>query len=401
MLALLKFKSFLIIFAMLLISLSLPFEVQSVSEPSSRSARFNGGNQQRMTIPITNSSINIGAGNFTIEFWMKPILVTASAGCSNGIDVFTNGGLLIDRDQWGSGNNGDFGISIMSDRRLAFSIHNGSTGTSVCSTPLSLNTWYYIAAVKAGNTIAIYVNGILSQSRTFTGNTDLSYNFSHSYDPACPNPCQDATFVIGAEKHSVGYNYNGLLDELRISNNARTITPQNATFSVDSSTVALYRFEGNGNSATGNFGGITSSISYLTDVPFIAPSQSPSLSPTNSPIQQPPQTIAPTQSASPRPNQPTTPFPSQAMNPVSTPSPTSTNESLLLIATQDITTTPSPPNTEDNRAETEGISEIQERKNPASRRLNLVIVILSVSMLFVALLLVTRYVYLRQKKIVK
>jgi hypothetical protein len=297
------------------------------AQSSNTSARFGGGNEQRITINLSNSAINIGASNFTIEFWVKIAGVSAGAACSGGNDVFTNGGLIIDRDIWGPGNFGDFGISVMSDRRLAFSINNGSTGVTACSAQLALNTWYYIAAVKSGNSISIHVNGTLSQTRNWSGNSNLSYNFSHTFDPACPNPCQDPTFVIGAEKHRVGYNFNGFLDELRISNIARTISPVNSPFSEDGNTVALYRFEGNSASATGNFNGVASGISYPADVPFTAqqtpaPAQPPA---TQAPTQAPPQSTAqPTSTQTPAPAQPpATQAPTQAP-PQSTAQPTST-----------------------------------------------------------------------------
>jgi hypothetical protein len=323
------FKIIFVLFFTIAFSLS-GFGGNVNAQSSNTSARFGGGNEQRITINLSNSAINIGAGNFTIEFWVKIAGVSAGAACSGGNDVFTNGGLIIDRDIWGPGNFGDFGISVMSDRRLAFSINNGSTGVTACSAQLALNTWYYIAAVKSGNSISIHVNGTLSQTKNWSGNSNLSYNFSHTFDPACPNPCQDPTFVIGAEKHRVGYNFNGFLDELRISNIARSISPVNSPFSVDGNTVALYRFEGNSASATGNFNGVASGISYPADVPFTVqqtptPTQPPATQ-TPTPTQ-PPATQAPTQAPPQSTAQPTsTQTPAQQMGSTTTPTTQPTND---------------------------------------------------------------------------
>jgi Concanavalin A-like lectin/glucanases superfamily len=327
---------FIFIFILLLGFYVIPVNPAN-AQTSNNSVRFSGGSKIR--IPVTSSAINIGAGNFTLEFWLKISGVSAGSTCNNGADNFTEGGLVIDRDIWGPGDFGDFGISVMSDRRLAFSVHNGAGGVTACSTALALNTWYYIAAVKSGNNISIYVNGALSQSRTFSGSSNLSYNIGRGFDSACPNPCQDPYLVLGAEKHAVGYNFNGLMDELRISNSARAISGvPTAPFPIDGNTVAMYRFEGNATDSDAGFNGTNFGATYSTDTPSFTvatanptanptsvittnPTKNPTANPTNKPTTTTattsPSTTTPTVSGSntPAPSDFLTPSPTNEIDP--------------------------------------------------------------------------------------
>jgi hypothetical protein len=104
---------------------------------SGYSLRFSGtgsGDIDRVKIPITgaNNPVNIGAGDFTIEFWMKAQPGdNGSAACQSGGDAWIYGNTIIDRDIFGSGDYGDYGISLYGGR-IAFGVHNGSTGATLC-----------------------------------------------------------------------------------------------------------------------------------------------------------------------------------------------------------------------------------------------------------------------------
>jgi hypothetical protein len=336
------YSVFLTSFVMLIYFVAAQFVTNASS--SNYSIRFNGTNSSYVSIPLAgNPSLNVGAGDFTIEWWMKPVSVSASASsCSNGVDVFTQGHIIFDRDVFGPGDYGDFGISLMADRRLAFSAHNGTTGVTSCSSVLNLNQWYYIAAVRSGNQIRIYVNGTLDDTRTISGNLSYRTGRSTSYSA-------DPYIVLGAEKHTAigsqtftAYHYNGYLDELRISNVARTISGTPTTpFVVDSNTVALFRFEDNVNSELGSIPGLTSSsITYSNDVPLFnpTPSDTPTPTPSDTPTPTPSDTPTPTPSDTPTPTPSDTPTPTPSDTPTPTPSDTPT-------PTPSDTPTPTPSDT--------------------------------------------------------
>jgi len=69
-------------------------------------------------------------GDFTIEFWMK---TTASGGtCTPGAsgDGWITGRTIIDRDVYGGGDHGDYGIALASGR-ICFGVAQGSSGRTI------------------------------------------------------------------------------------------------------------------------------------------------------------------------------------------------------------------------------------------------------------------------------
>ncbi len=298
-----------------------------ISASSNYSVYFNGTTGSSIAFSVlSNSSTNIGNGGFTIEFWIKPdTSFSAGANCYNGPDLFTNGAIIFDRDIYGPGDYGDFGISLMSDNRIAFSIHNGSTGVTVCSNPITLGQWNYVAAVKNGNTVSIHVGiggSLYSQSNSFPGNSNLSYNTSRSTSYTA-----DPLISLGAEKHTTwgsesftAYHYKGLMDELRISNVARSITSiPTTTFSIDANTVAMFRFENNISSDVSISGIQQKGISFSNDTPNFGSS-----TPTNTPTNTPSPTPTSTPTNTPTPTDTPTPTPSPTQTPSNTPTPTDT-----------------------------------------------------------------------------
>ena len=57
--------------------------------------------------------VDVGAGDFTVEWWMKANLAENTSGsCSEGKDNWIFGNILLDRDIWGAGDWGDWGVSV-------------------------------------------------------------------------------------------------------------------------------------------------------------------------------------------------------------------------------------------------------------------------------------------------
>src|SRR5262245_16742349 len=75
---------------------------------------------------------DIGATDFTIEFWMKASAAENTSGpCTEGSDFWINGNILMDRDVFGSGDYGDFGVSLYGGR-IAFGVATQSGADTVC-----------------------------------------------------------------------------------------------------------------------------------------------------------------------------------------------------------------------------------------------------------------------------
>jgi hypothetical protein len=240
---------------------------------STYSLRFYGtgtGDIDRVKIPMSNTAglslpVNIGATDFTIEFWLRFQAGQNTSGpCQEGGDNWINGNIIFDRDIFGGGDYGDFGISLYGGR-IAFGVHNGSSGYTICgNTALAANTWYHIAVVRlTSGQMRIFVNGNLD--RQYNGPAgNVSYRVGRGITD---NQWYNEPFlVIGAEKHDYDPNtylsFRGWVDEVRISNVARyasNFTPPSAPFTPDANTVGLYHFdEGSGTTvldASGAAGG--------------------------------------------------------------------------------------------------------------------------------------------------
>ncbi|MFQ3683719.1 LamG-like jellyroll fold domain-containing protein [Roseiflexus sp.] len=222
-------------------------------------------------------------GDVTIEFWMK---TTAAGGsCSPGASGagWITGRTIIDRDVYGNGDYGDYGISLAAGR-ICFGVERGSSGRTIYgSTNVANGQWRHIAVTRRASNgqMRIFVDGQLDAEGTGpTG--DISYRDGRA--TAYSN--SDPFLVFGAEKHDAGAAYPayiGLLDDIRISNVVRysgAFTRPGAPHAADGDTVALYRFDegsgtaiidsapGGASSGVRRFGGSPAGPVYVTDTPF-------------------------------------------------------------------------------------------------------------------------------------
>jgi len=211
------------------------------------SLRFYGHGRDgidRVVIPLDGRPVNVGQ-NLTIEFWMRANGDdNASPPCQEGGDGWIFGNILIDRDVFGPGDLGDFGVSL-GGGRIAFGVAVGDAAQTICSdTPIADDTWHHVALTRAADgRLRIFVDGRPSgDGRGAPG--DISYRSGR----ATPYGA-DPTLVFGAEKHDAGSEYpsfNGWLDEVRISSTVRytvPFMPARVPFSPDGQTVALYHFD--------------------------------------------------------------------------------------------------------------------------------------------------------------
>ena len=165
-------------------------------------------------------------------------------------DDWTLGHIMVDRDIFGAGDYGDFGISLVSGR-VAFGANNGSWAyTLIGTTMVADNNWHHIALVRSSaGLMYIYVDGL--QDGYANDAPDGNLNYRNNRSTPFPN---DPYIVLGAEKHDYDNttypSYNGFMDELRISDIQRYTAPFTAPstpFVPDGATMGLYHFnEGSG-----------------------------------------------------------------------------------------------------------------------------------------------------------
>lgn len=271
----------------------------------------------RVRIPIDGPErpADIGATDFTIEFWLRAAPgANGSPACQPGNDTWVTGNIIVDRDIFNAGDYGDYGISLYGGQ-IAFGVNNGSSGSTLCgATNVANNQWRHIAVVRVRDTglMQIYVDGALDGS--VTGPTgDVSYRNGRP-----TNRPNDPYIVIGAEKHDYGAAYpsfRGWVDELRLSTVRRyngSFTRPTGPFTPDANTAVLYHFDegsgdvvgdssGGGSHGTRYFGGSPAGPVWSAETPFTGPP----LTPTATPVFGAPTLLAPADAASTQDARPT------------------------------------------------------------------------------------------------
>lgn len=174
----------------------------------------------------------------TIEFWFNP----------NNL-AFNDGD-----DRLMEGSNIKIGFYNSGGNYLRSSINNG-TNISYNASSLSTNTWHHLAIVYTGTTHTMYLDGRSVASGSQTGTVTLS-----------------STYGVGSTNFLfAGSNFEGKLDEVRVSNKARYttgFTPSTIPFVRDDYTKLLLHMDENGSephnagkaiddSGNGNHGTIT------------------------------------------------------------------------------------------------------------------------------------------------
>ena len=247
---------------------------------------------------------NVGASDFTLEFWAKG---TTSENPAAPVQCGANnnwiyGNIIVDRDRYNAGRK--YGVSA-GGGQIAFGVTADAGSATICGTTNFLDgQWHHIAVQRAvaDGQMWLYVDGQLDARGAGPGG-DISYPFHAVPGRFCgwtgSVPCvNDPFLVLGAEKHDAGSSFpsfSGWIDEVRLSNSLRYLanfTRPFAPFTPDGNTVALYHFdEGQGNvirdssgaaggpsPGTRNLGGSPAGPEWVTDTPFGSPPSPPTIS---------------------------------------------------------------------------------------------------------------------------
>lgn len=126
-----------------------PFSPTIISNPIYTTALVGGsayfdGTADQLTL-ANSAAFDVSSLNFTVDCW---VYLTGSVG---SIINYSNGQAANSNFAWE--------LYEVSASTVQFSIVQGSTQYTASSTGFSLNAWNYIAAVRNGNTMTLYVNG--------------------------------------------------------------------------------------------------------------------------------------------------------------------------------------------------------------------------------------------------
>ena len=344
--------------------------------PGGFSLRFYGngyGDLDRVKIHIDPPvPADIGGEDFTLEWWMKVVPAeNDSPDCAVGGDNWFYGNTVFDRDVFGEGDLGDYGVSLAGGV-VAFGVGRGSARETICgATDLQDGAWHHVAVSRSpAGDMRIFVDGQLDASGSGPAG-DIRYRDGRP--SSYPN---DPYLVIGAEKNdldnSLYPSFSGWLDEIRLSNSLRYLadfSPPPSRFTPDANTVALYHLdEGFGNTigdssgAAGGpshgvrkYGGVINGPEWTDDTVWYVPppTPTPTATPTSSPTYTatagpsptpgtitPSPTSTPSATASLTPSPTSTPSVTPSLTPSLTASVTPTGTDVVEIATA--TPTPRP-----------------------------------------------------------
>ena len=200
---------------------------------------------------------DIGAEDFTLEFWLKGSLAentAVSISCGSNIN-WIYGNIVVDRDRYNQDRK--FGLSLAVGQVVFGVSGNGTGDLTICSSSNVLDEqWHHIAVQRrrSDGRLWLFVDGTV-EAEMDGPDGDISYPDDGVPGNFCGGPCDnsDPFLVLAAEKHDAGVefpSFSGWLDEMRLSNVLRysgNFSRPVAPFTADANTVALYHFdEGSG-----------------------------------------------------------------------------------------------------------------------------------------------------------
>jgi hypothetical protein len=183
----------------------------AISSIQSKFGNYSGSfTNSNSYLQIANSSLfNLTSSNFTIEAWVYP---TTSSG--DRVIVAKNQGSYLTGYEWW------FGINNNNTVAFTFTDSNTTFYSAGTVTTVSANTWTHIAAVRSGNTVTVYINGV--SSATVGAQT-------------VKTTASDVSIARDLETAGGGRYYTGYIDDLRITKAARytaNFTPPAAPLSL-------------------------------------------------------------------------------------------------------------------------------------------------------------------------
>jgi hypothetical protein len=156
------------------------------------------------------------SGDFTAECWFRPANTTTAYRTLISLGDWTATGVPYNLGQYGT--------------NLFVAYYGVGNDILTSTAPIAANTWYHVAIVRSGTTVTLYLNGTSVGTKTNRSETignSLGYSIGNL--------------------SGLSDDFNGWIDEVRISNTARyttSFTPSTSPFTNDDNTLLLLHMNG-------------------------------------------------------------------------------------------------------------------------------------------------------------
>lgn len=175
---------------------------------------------------------DIGAGDFTIEMWMRydsldMTEVVGGGQCNAGFYGFIDSDIFVDRDR--NGLNRGYGAGITSSNFIAFSVDDDSSNLyTICNSTTRIGDlqWHHVALTRdvSNGELCIFIDGV---EELCSGSTSVTGDISYPQNATETN--NNRFLTIGFEHHdAVDQGYDGDMYCFRVSTIERytgTFTP--------------------------------------------------------------------------------------------------------------------------------------------------------------------------------
>ena len=170
----------------------------SFSPYGSNWSNYFDGSGDYLTTP-TNTALDFGTGDFTVEFWLFPTTLT--------FNIFLS-----------APNNGitQIGYDGADDVRYLYFYNNSNTIRDTTSASLTLNQWNHVVLCRSGTTLSLFSNGVRRGTATYSSAISFS------------------TCTIG-RYYPGGYDTKGYISNVRMVKGTAVYNPSQTTYTVPTS----------------------------------------------------------------------------------------------------------------------------------------------------------------------
>lgn len=223
--------------------------VNDLKKPGSGNAlSFDGPSNHRIEVP-DNEAWNLGSGDFAIEGWINPSVLTGSP-------------TIITQSVPGAGTNQSsfyIGLNYNGTGSLDMYSTTGSGWTHGISSSagiITTNKWHHFAIARTGGTPVIYINGVLQ--------TLVQSPFSGSFGIANPMFNGTENLTVAMQTSNSNNNFTGIIDEIRVFKGVGLTQSQvrdwmckkiNSSHPAYSNLVGYFRFDEGSTNVTGGYNG--------------------------------------------------------------------------------------------------------------------------------------------------